>query len=262
MTVLDSPAVRPETVGGPVTPGARAGTAIEIVGVSKSYQDQPALVDVGFTVPTGSVSGLIGPNGAGKSTLLRILLGLINPDAGTARIAGRRYAELEHPAERVGVVIDGTGVNSRDSARSHLRRVARYLGLPPGRVDEVLDEVGLTAAADRRSGRYSLGMGQRLALASALLPRPDILVLDEPSNGLDPEGMHWLRSMLRGYADAGGTVLVSSHHLLDLQQVVDDVVILNQHVRFTGNLDELGVDRHDAGALEQRFLAITGGVTS
>ncbi|MFV0257367.1 MAG: ABC transporter ATP-binding protein [Acidimicrobiales bacterium] len=262
MIVLDAPALAPNPSTNLAHSDPRPDTAIDIAGVSKTYQGQAALVEVSFSVPTGSVCGLIGPNGAGKSTLLRVLLGLIQADEGSARIVGRTYRELDRPAERIGVVIDGTGVNGRDSARSHLRRVARYLGLPKERVDEVLEGVGLAYAADRRSGKYSLGMGQRLALASALLPRPGILILDEPSNGLDPEGMHWLRSMLRRFANDGGTVLVSSHHLLDLQQVVDDVVILNQHVRFTGTLDELGVDRNDAGALEARFLTITGGSSS
>lgn len=235
-----------------------ADIPIQIADVSKSYEGAPVLRDITFQVERGQVCGLVGPNGAGKSTLLRILLGLAEPDAGQAIIAGVPYAELDRPGRTVGVVLDGSGVAPHDSARRHLRRLARYLDVPKQRVEEVLVRVDLADAADRRSGRYSLGMTQRLALACALLGDPDILVLDEPANGLDPAGLRWLRESIQAFAMSGGTVLVSSHQLEDLQQVADNFVILDKTVRFAGSRAELGIDEQRAGALEETFFQLVG----
>ena len=169
-----------------------------------------------FEVDPGTVTGFLGPNGAGKTTTLRMLLGLVAPTSGAATIDGRAYRQLADPAQRVGAVLEQTGFHPGRSARDHLRVLATAAGLAPARVDEVLEQTGLAAAARRRVGGFSLGMRQRLGLAAALLGDPDVLVLDEPANGLDPEGVHWLRGLVRGLADQGRTVLVSSHLLAEL----------------------------------------------
>jgi ABC-2 type transport system ATP-binding protein len=172
------------------------------------------------------VVGFLGPNGAGKTTTLRTLLGLITPTAGTTRIHGRPYRQLTDPIRHVGAVLEASGFHPGRSARNHLRVVATAAGLPAARADEVLAQVGLAGAARRRVGGFSLGMRQRLGLATALLGDPQVLVLDEPANGLDPEGIHWLRGLLRHLADQGRTVLVSSHVLAEIAQTVDQVVII------------------------------------
>jgi ABC-2 type transport system ATP-binding protein len=172
------------------------------------------------------VVGLLGPNGAGKTTALRMLLGLVAPSAGAATIDGRPYRALEAPARHVGAVLEATSFHPGRRARDHLRVLAAGAGIADTRVDDALAAVGLTSAARRRVGGYSLGMRQRLGLAGALLGDPDILVLDEPTNGLDPEGIRWLRHFVRGYAAAGRTVLVSSHLLAEVAQTVDDVIVL------------------------------------
>lgn len=248
-------APHPQATAGVTTPTLNA---IDIANLCKQYDGTSVLSDVSFSVAPGTVCGLTGPNGAGKSTLLRILLGLATADSGTAFVHGTTYQQSRQPTRLVGTVLDGTGVAPRDSALTHLRRVARYLSLPSSRVDEVLDQVGLTEAASRRSGGYSLGMGQRLALANAMLAHPQVLILDEPTNGLDPDGMRWLRELLQSFTATGGTVMISTHQLMDLQQVVDQVVILEQSVVFDGTLGDLGVDEAQAGALEASFLARTG----
>jgi ABC-2 type transport system ATP-binding protein len=200
--------------------------AIEIQGLSKRFGDVTAVDDLSFSARTGAVTGFLGPNGAGKSTTLRMLLGLVRPTGGTAAIGGRPYAELQEPFRRVGAVLEADAFHPGRRAHDHLRVLATAAGLPLTRVDDVLREVDLADAGHRRVKGFSLGMRQRLGLAGALLGEPDVLILDEPANGLDPEGINWLRQYLRGFADKGGTVLVSSHLLAEVAQTVDDVVII------------------------------------
>ena len=201
-------------------------TTIEIHHLSKRFDDVVAVEDLSFTARPGAVTGFLGPNGAGKTTTLKTLLGLLAPTAGSATFDGRAYAELAEPYRHVGAVLESTGFHPGRRARAHLRVLATAAGLPLQRVEAVLDDVGLTDAADRRIKGFSLGMRQRLALAAALLGDPDVLILDEPANGLDPEGVHWLRCFLRRFADRGGTGLVSSHLLAEVAHTVDDVVII------------------------------------
>jgi ABC-2 type transport system ATP-binding protein len=204
------------------------GAAIEAVGLTKRYGGVTAVDDLTFTVREGSVTGFLGPNGAGKTTTLRMVLGLARPTAGTATVEGRRYVELDDPARTVGANLEVAGAHPGRSGRNHLRALAAMAGLPRSRVDEVLRLVELDAAADRRAGKYSLGMRQRLGLAATLLGDPRVLVLDEPANGLDPQGIRWLRDFLRGMAAEGRTVLVSSHVLAEVAQTVDDVVVIHR----------------------------------
>ena len=199
---------------------------IVVEGLTKRYGPVLAVDNLSFTVPAGRVTGFLGPNGAGKTTTLRMLLGLVRPTSGRASFGGTRYADLPHPASRVGAVLEATSFHPGRRARDHLRILATAAGLPGGRVDEALETVDLTSAAGRRVGGFSLGMRQRLGLAAALLGDPEVLVLDEPTNGLDPDGVRWLRSLLRSMAAEGRTVLVSSHLLSEVAQTVDDVVIL------------------------------------
>ena len=201
-------------------------TAIEVHGLTKRFGGVVAVDDLSFTVREGTVTGFLGPNGAGKTTTLRMLLGLVTPTAGTATIGGRRYAQLSDPLRHVGAVLDATGFHPGRRAVDHLRVLCVAAGLPERRAAEVLEQVGLASVARRRVKGFSLGMRQRLGLAAALLGEPEVLVLDEPANGLDPEGVHWLRGFLRAYADGGRTVLVSSHLLAEVAQTVDEVVII------------------------------------
>jgi ABC-2 type transport system ATP-binding protein len=205
-----------------------------------------------FDIEAGRVTGFLGPNGAGKSTTLRALLGLVRPSAGSATFDGRRYDELESPAARVGAVLEDASFHPGRSARNHLRVLAATGGHPAGRVDEVLADVELTDAADRRVKGYSMGMRQRLAIAAALLGDPQVLILDEPTNGLDPPGITWLRGLLRDQAERGRTVLVSSHVLAEVAQTVDDVVVIaGGRLRAHGTLEHvLGGD--DGPATEVR----------
>jgi len=200
--------------------------AITIEGLTKRFGEVVAVHDLSFEVDQGTVVGFLGPNGAGKTTTLRMLLGLVTPTSGTARIDGRPYRALVDPVRHVGAVLEASSFHPGRSARNHLRVVATAAGLPLARVDQVLEQVGLAAAARRRVGGFSLGMRQRLGLAAALLGDPQVLILDEPANGLDPEGVHWLRGLLRHLADQGRTVLVSSHVLAEVAQTVDQVVII------------------------------------
>lgn len=194
----------------------------------KGDQAVHAVTDLTVDVAPGRVTGFLGPNGAGKTTSLRCLLGLVSPTTGTALIAGQRYDQLPHPARQVGASLEATGFYPGRRARDHLRVVALAAGIPAGRVEAVLELVNLTAFADRRVGEYSLGMRQRLTLATALLGDPEFLILDEPANGLDPQGIAWLRGFLRRLAAEGRTVLVSSHVLSEVQQTVDDVIIISK----------------------------------
>ena len=223
---------------------------MEVRGLSKSFGTVRAVHDLSFTVEPGQVTGFLGPNGAGKTTTLRMALGLITPDAGTTTFDGTRYADLPDPVRRVGAVLE-TAFHPARSGRNHLRVYCRAAGLPLRRADEVLDQVGLGPAGGRKAGGYSLGMRQRLGLATALLGDPAVLVLDEPANGLDPEGIQWLRGFLRHLAhDEGRTVLVSSHLLAEVEQTADRVVIVGagRLVR-EGSLDQLraGADADGAG---------------
>jgi len=202
------------------------GLSIDIVGLTKHFGSVAAVDDVSFSVAPGEVTGFLGPNGAGKTTTLRCLLGLVKPSSGTATIGGAPYAALERPLQSVGSVLESSSFHPGRSALRHLEVLALASGVPRGRAREVLDLVGLSAYVDRRVGGFSLGMKQRLGLASALLGDPGVLILDEPSNGLDPAGIAWLRHFLRTFAAEGRTVLVSSHVLGEVQQTVDQVVVL------------------------------------
>ena len=201
---------------------------ITIEGLTKRFGDVLAVDGLSFEVDQGTVVGFLGPNGAGKTTTLRMLLGLVTPTSGSARIDGRPYRGLADPVRHVGAVLEASSFHPGRSAHNHLRVIATAAGLPLARADEVLAQVGLASAARRRVGGFSLGMRQRLGLAAALLGDPDVLVLDEPANGLDPEGVHWLRGLVRGLADQGRTVLVSSHLLAEVAQTVDQVVIIDR----------------------------------
>jgi len=205
-----------------------SAAAIEAVGLTKRYKSVTAVDDLSFRVREGAVTGFLGPNGAGKTTTLRMVLGLARPSEGTATIQGRRYVELDEPARTVGANLEVAGAHPGRSGRNHLRALAAMAGLPGSRVDEVLRLVELEGAADRRAGKYSLGMRQRLGLAATLLGDPQVLVLDEPANGLDPQGIRWLRDFLRAMAAQGRTVLVSSHVLAEVAQTVDDVVVIHR----------------------------------
>ena len=201
---------------------------IEVVGLSKRYGKVLAVDGLSFLVEPGTITGFLGPNGAGKSTTLRSVLGLVHPDAGGATVLGRSYRELDRPLHRVGAVLEASEVHPGRTGRNHLRVLAAASGVPRSRVEEVLALVELTAAAKRRVKGYSLGMRQRLGLATALLGDPEVLVLDEPANGLDPAGVRWLRDLLRSLAAEGRTILVSSHVLAEVAQTVDRVVIIHR----------------------------------
>lgn len=213
---------------------------IQSESLTKRYGTVLAVDDLSFKIESGTITGFLGPNGAGKTTTLRMLLGLANPTSGHATIFGVPYQQLETPALRVGAVLEATDFHPGRSGRDHLRSLSRAAGLPDSRVDEVLELVELQSAGKRRVKGYSLGMRQRLGLAAALLGDPDLLVLDEPANGLDPEGVRWLRDFLRDFASGGRSVLVSSHVLAEVAQTVDQVLIIN-HGRLVieSSLDDL-----------------------
>jgi ABC-2 type transport system ATP-binding protein len=202
-------------------------SAIEVRGLSKQFGALRAVDGLTFEVAAGRVTGFLGPNGSGKTTTLRMLLGLVSITEGTATFGGRRYGELDHPIHHVGAVLEATSFHPSRRAEDHLRSVALGARVPMSRVDETLALVGLTDVARRRVGKFSLGMRQRLQLATALLGDPEILILDEPSNGLDPQGIQWLRTFIRHQASLGHAVLVSSHLLSEMEETVDDVVIVS-----------------------------------
>src|SRR3954451_25451064 len=201
---------------------------IEVESLTKRYRGATAVDDLSFTVPRGRITGFLGPNGAGKTTTLRVLLGLVLPTSGRATVAGRRYRELEAPLRTVGAVLEASNYHPGRSGRGHLRVLAAASGIPASRVGEGLAEVELATVAERRVGTYSLGMRQRLSVAAALLGEPELLVRDEPANGLDPEGIRWLRNFLRSFVDRGGTVFISSHVLGEMSQLADGVVIIHR----------------------------------
>jgi ABC-2 type transport system ATP-binding protein len=223
--------------------------------LSKRYGEVVAVDEVTFSLDKGTVTGFLGPNGAGKTTTLRMLLGLAEPTAGEALVFGRRYQELEQPTRRVGAVLESTDYHPSRSGRNHLRALALAAELPLDRVEEVLELVELSGAAAKRVRTYSLGMRQRLGVAAALLGDPELLILDEPANGLDPVGVRWLRTFLQDLAADGRTVLVSSHLLAEVAQTVDHVVIID-HGRLLaqGRLDEL--TKHGQ-TLEDVYLELT-----
>ncbi len=213
---------------------------IVVQDLTKRFGPVTAVQDLSFTVEPGSVTGFLGPNGAGKTTTLRMLLGLVRPTSGSTTINGLPFERLGNPATVVGAVLEAQSFHPTRSARAHLRCYAAAAGLPDERVEQVLTLVGLATAANRRAGEFSLGMRQRLALGTALLGDPQVLVLDEPSNGLDPEGIAWLRTFMRTFARGGRTVLVSSHLLAEVEQTVDQVVIISGgRTRYQGPLEDL-----------------------
>ena len=201
---------------------------IEVSELRKRYRNTTAVNGLSFRIADGRITGFLGPNGAGKTTTLRILLGLVQATSGRATIDGRIYRELADPIRRVGAVLEASNYHPKRSGRSHLRVLCTAAGLPSTRADEVLEFVGMANAGGRAVGGYSLGMRQRLSVAGALLGDPDLLVLDEPANGLDPEGIRWLRDFLRSFAAGGKTVFVSSHVLAEVEQIADDVVIIHR----------------------------------
>ncbi len=206
---------------------SRPGTdEIVVDHLTKQYKKLRAVDDLSFRVRSGRVTGFLGPNGAGKTTTLRMLLGLVTPTSGSATFGGARYVDIADPIKAVGAVLEASSAHRGRTAINHLRMICQASGLPKSRADEVLDIVGLTPAAKRKFKGYSLGMKQRLGIAAALLGDPRVLILDEPANGLDPEGIRWLRDLLKMLAGQGRTVLVSSHLLGEMQQLADDVVIV------------------------------------
>ncbi|WP_344935642.1 ABC transporter ATP-binding protein [Sphaerisporangium flaviroseum] len=228
--------------------------AITVTHLSKSFGRVRAVEDLSFTVEPGRVTGFLGPNGAGKTTTLRMILGLVEPTSGTAVIGDRPYTRLSAPIATAGAVLEATAFHPGRTARIHLLALCTAAGIPLGRADQVLKVVDLADAADRRVGGFSLGMRQRLALASALLGDPLVLILDEPANGLDPAGIHWLRGFLRDLAAEGRTVLLSSHLLAEMEQTADDLIIINGGRLVTeGTVDELVGAR---AGLEQTYLEL------
>jgi ABC-2 type transport system ATP-binding protein len=226
----------------------RTHTMIIIEGLTKQYGTTLAVDDVSFTANEGRVTGFLGPNGAGKSTTLRIMVGLTRSDAGSATISGHHYVDLPNPGLEVGVLLDASAQHAGRTGREILTLAQQVMGLPRSRVEEMLETVSLTPAeASRRVGDYSLGMRQRLGIATALIGDPEVLILDEPANGLDPAGIRWMRDLLRGYADRGGTVLLSSHLLHEIEVIADDIVMIG-----LGRIVSMGTKTallHEAGTV-------------
>jgi ABC-2 type transport system ATP-binding protein len=228
---------------------------LEVQGLTKNFGRMTAVSDMTFTAPAGKVTGFLGPNGSGKTTTLRMVLGLVRPTAGEALIAGVPYRRLAEPRRTVGALLEATGFHPGRRARDHLRVLAAAGGIPERRVDEVITQVDLARDANRRVREFSLGMRQRLGIAAALLGDPQVLLLDEPVNGLDPAGIAWLRSLLRNLAGEGRAIVVASHLLSEVAQTVDQVVIVSAgRLRFAGPLREIGATNQ---ALESAFLNLT-----
>jgi ABC-2 type transport system ATP-binding protein len=239
----------------PLVPARADDPVVTVRSLTKRYGELVAVDELTFSLEAGTVTGFLGPNGAGKTTTLRLLLGLAEPSAGEALVFSGRYRELEDPARRVGAVLESSDFHPGRSGRNHLRALALAAQIPSSRVEEVLKLVELRSAAERRVKTYSLGMRQRLGLAAALLGDPQLLVLDEPATGLDPAGVHWLRRLLRGFAEQGRTVLVASHMLAEIGQTVDQVVIINRGRRIaSGRIDEL---TGGGKTLEETYLELT-----
>ncbi|SHF75041.1 ABC-2 type transport system ATP-binding protein [Jatrophihabitans endophyticus] len=252
----------------PISRDPAAGRIV-VEGLTKQFRSVRAVDQLSFTVEPGSVTGFLGPNGAGKTTTLRMVLGLVSPSAGSATIGGQPYRQLAAPSHAVGAALEASSFHPARSARNHLRVLCIAAGLPVGRADELLGLVGLTDAARRKVRGYSLGMRQRLGLAQALLGDPAVLILDEPANGLDPEGIRWLRGLLRHLADEGRTVLVSSHQLNEVQEIADRVVILSRGrlvrqgtiAELTAGTDRVVVRSPDPARLHEAVARAGGDVT-
>jgi ABC-2 type transport system ATP-binding protein len=213
---------------------------ITTTALTKTYGNSRVVNEVSLHCEPGTITGFLGPNGAGKSTTLRMIVGMARPDHGTATVGGHPFVELPNPTRVVGTLLDASAMHEGRTGRTTLTIAARMAGVPTSRVEELLDRVGLTDAADRRVGDYSLGMRQRLGIAQTLVGEPQVLILDEPANGLDPEGIAWMRRLLRDFADRGGTVLLSSHLLHEVQATVDHLVVISQGaVVASGRLTEL-----------------------
>ncbi len=230
---------------------------ITVSHLTKSYGKRTVVDDLSFELAAGRITGFVGPNGAGKSTTMRMMVGLARPDAGTVTFGGRDYADLRDPVRTVGVVLDARAMHPGRSARNHLRVMAAISSLPEDRVDSVLHLVGLDTAANQRVGGFSLGMRQRLAIAGALLGEPEVLMLDEPANGLDPNGIRWLRTMLNDFADAGGTVFVSSHFIAELATFAHDLVVVGDGRLITAEPLAETLDRDRSLSLEDILLRLT-----
>ena len=226
---------------------------IVVSGLTKQYRKVRAVDNLSFTVQPGRVTGFLGPNGAGKTTTLRMVLNLVRPTAGTATIGGQRYADLRNPIRHVGAVLEASSAHKARTGRNHLRIICMAAGIPLERADEVLEIVGLTPAAKRKFKGYSLGMRQRLGIAAALIGDPHVLILDEPANGLDPEGIRWMRGLLKTLASDGRTILVSSHLLSEMELLADDIVIIaaGQLVR-QGTVTEVVDSMADSGRIRVR----------
>jgi ABC-2 type transport system ATP-binding protein len=235
------------------------GDVVSVRSLTKRFGEILAVDDVSFSLRAGTITGFLGPNGAGKTTTLRLLLGLAEPTGGEALVFGCRFGELDHPARRVGAVLESGDFHPGRSGRDHLRMLAYAAEIPSSRVDEVLSVVELQKAARRRVRTYSLGMRQRLGLAAALLGDPELLILDEPANGLDPAGVHWLRGFLRRFAEEGRTVLVSSHILAEVAQTVDQILIIDRGRLLAGGPLKQLTDR--GRSLEDVYLELTGAVS-
>ena len=227
---------------------------ITVTELTKRYGARTAVDDLSFTVADGRVTGFVGPNGAGKSTTMRMMVGLTTPDRGEVRYGGVRYTDLRHPARLVGTVLDPRCMHPGHTARNHLRAMAALSDIPAARVDEVLAEVGLESAAAQRTGGFSLGMRQRLALAGALLGDPQVLLLDEPSNGLDPDGIRWLRNHLTAFARRGGSVFVSSHLISELAMFADDLVVVGGGRLIAAETVEAITARRTASVVAERGI--------
>jgi ABC-2 type transport system ATP-binding protein len=235
-----------------------SGTAVTIHGLTKRYGGRAAVDDLTFAVQPGMVTGFLGPNGSGKSTTMRLLVGLARPDAGTALIGGMPYRSLRWPLRTVGAVLEASAFQRGRPGRAHLLALAAASDIPARRVDEVLADVGLTEAARRRAGGYSLGMAQRLSLAAALLGDPAVLILDEPLNGLDPAGVHWMRSLLRSLAARGATVLISSHLISEMALTADRLIVISRG-RLLADTTPSELATQAGGSLEDAFLTLTEG---
>lgn len=240
---------------------------IQLRGLTKRYGDKVAVDGLDLDITPGTVTGFLGPNGAGKSTTMRMILGLDRPTAGRALIKGRPYAELKHPMREIGALLDAKAVHPGHTARTHLTAMARSNGIPVSRVDEVIATVGLGEVARKRAGKFSLGMGQRLGIAGALLGDPEIVMFDEPVNGLDPDGVRWVRDLMRALSAEGRTVFVSSHLMSEMQHTADQLVVIGRgkvitdapiaEVIATSSVNAVKVRTPHAGELAQQ-LAVTG----
>jgi len=245
------------SVGAPIPEELWPLGRVEVSGLTKEYGGVTVVDDVSFTAEPGRVTGLLGPNGAGKTTTLRMLLGLVAPSGGVARIGRSRYGEIERPVLTVGALLEASGAHEGRTGRDHLRVLCRAAGLPLARADEVLGAVGLARVGGRLVRGYSLGMRQRLGVAAALVGDPQVLILDEPGNGLDPAGIRWTRDLLRALAASGRTVLVSSHQLAEVEQLADDLVVIAAgRVVASGTLESV-IGAH--AGLEEAFLELTAG---